>query len=83
MTSSIQSDVDQTVDSLDLSVLDGKEVDELQQIARDLNLDATTRRKQDLVFRIMEYHTEQSGLLLRQGVLEILPDGWGFLRGKN
>lgn len=71
------------METLELSTLDSKDVEELQKIARDLNLDADTRRKQDLVFRIMEHQTEQSGLMLRQGVLEILPDGWGFLRGQN
>ncbi|MCC6483424.1 MAG: transcription termination factor Rho [Armatimonadetes bacterium] len=71
------------METLELSTLGSKDVDELQKIARDLNLDAGTRRKHDLVFRIMEHQTEQSGLMLRQGVLEILPDGWGFLRGQN
>lgn len=48
-----------------------------------MNLNVDSHRKQDLVFRIMERQTEESGLLFRRGVLEILPDGWGFLRGQN
>ncbi len=71
------------METLELSALDSKGVEELQQIARDLNIDADTQRKQDLVFRIMERQTEQSGYLFRQGILEILQDGWGFLRGRN
>lgn len=71
------------METLELSTLDSKDVEELQQIAKEMNLDVDTHRKQDLVFRIMERQTEESGLLFRRGVLEILPDGWGFLRGQN
>lgn len=71
------------METLELSTLDSKDVEELQQIARELNIDADTRKKQDLVFRIMERQTQENGFLYRQGVLEILPDGWGFLRGRN
>lgn len=71
------------METLELSTLDSKDVEELQQIAKDMNLNVDSHRKQDLVFRIMERQTEESGLLFRRGVLEILPDGWGFLRGQN
>ena len=65
------------METLELSTLDSKDVEELQQIARDLNIDPQTHRKQDLVLRIIECQTEASGFKVRQGVLEILPDGWG------
>jgi len=71
------------VETLELATLDSKDIEELQQIARELNIEVDTRRKHELVNRIMERQTQNSGYLWRQGVLEILPDGWGFLRGKN
>jgi len=71
------------VETLQLSSLDSKGLAELQEIAKELNIEVDGSRKQDLVNRIMERQTQSSGFLWRQGVLEILPDGWGFLRGKN
>jgi len=71
------------VETLELQSLRSKDVEELRQIARELNIDVDTLKRQELVFRIMERQTENSGFLFRQGVLEVLPDGWGFLRGKN
>jgi len=71
------------VETLELATLDSKDIEELQKIARELNIEVDTRRKHELVNRIMERQTQNSGYLWRQGVLEILPDGWGFLRGKN
>ncbi|MCS6804027.1 MAG: transcription termination factor Rho [Acidobacteriota bacterium] len=53
----------------------------LAQIARDLQIPgATSLRKQELVFKIMQAQTERSGLIYSEGVLECLPDGFGFLR---
>ena len=71
------------METLELATLDSKDIEELQKIARELNIEVDTRRKHELVNRIMERQTQNSGYLWRQGVLEILPDGWGFLRGKN
>ena len=71
------------METLELQSLRSKDVEELRQIARELNIDVDTLKRQELVFRIMERQTENSGFLFRQGVLEVLPDGWGFLRGKN
>lgn len=54
---------------------------QLAQIARDLQIPgATGLRKQELVFKIMQAQTERSGLIYSEGVLECLPDGFGFLR---
>jgi len=64
--------------------LNNKSLEDLQEIARDIgvNGDAGARRE-DLVRRILEGQTEKGGPVLAQGVLEILPDGWGFLRRNN
>src|SRR5215210_4053505 len=69
---------------MELAELETKSVEELQDIAKDLEIqDFDSLRKQDLTFTILQKQTEQSGLIFGQGVLEILPDGWGFLRHDN
>jgi len=56
-------------------------VAELTKIAQTLDLPgATGLRKQDLIFQILRARAEKSGLLFSEGVLEVLPDGYGFLR---
>ena len=67
--------------TFELSDLEGKTVVDLQAIARDLNIpDIAKQKKQDLVMRILQGQAERSGLLFRDGILEILPEGFGFLR---
>jgi transcription termination factor Rho len=69
---------------MELAELEAKSVEELQDIAKGLAIEDPERlRKQDLTFTILQKQTEQSGLIFGQGVLEILPDGWGFLRHDN
>ena len=59
-------------------------VAELTKIAQDLDLpNATGLRKQDLIFQILKARAEKSGLLFSEGVLELLPDGYGFLRAPS
>ncbi|MCL6520160.1 MAG: transcription termination factor Rho [Armatimonadota bacterium] len=65
---------------LELADLESKSLEEIQEIAKDLGIEETDLRKQDLMFKILQAQTEQSGLIFAQGTLEILPDGWGFLR---
>ena len=56
-------------------------VAQLQKTAHDTGiLDTTGLKKQDLIFRILQERSKTSGVLLGQGVLEVLPDGFGFLR---
>jgi transcription termination factor Rho len=53
----------------------------LAQIAREMDVsNATGMRKQELIFRILQAQTEKSGLIFSEGVLEALPEGYGFLR---
>src|SRR5437879_12020071 len=50
-------------------------------MAKELNIPNYRRyRKQELIMRILQAQTEQSGLMLRSGILEIMPEGYGFLR---
>ncbi|MCP4724567.1 MAG: transcription termination factor Rho [bacterium] len=57
---------------------------ELQKTAKDLKIPSVTGlRKQELIFKILEAQANKDGLLFSEGVLEILPDGYGFLRSPN
>ncbi|MBI2842209.1 MAG: transcription termination factor Rho [Armatimonadetes bacterium] len=71
------------MDQLELADLESKSIEELQDIAKELGIEDGFARRQDLVFKILATVTEQSGLIFDQGALEILPDGWGFLRHGN
>jgi len=69
---------------LELTKLEEKSLEELQEIAKELALeDCEKLRKPELVVRIMRAQAEQNGLIWTQGVLEILPEGYGFLRVRN
>lgn len=66
---------------MDIAELKSKKIAELNQIARELNISGySDLRKQELIFKILEVQTEQGGLTFSRGVLEVLPDGYGFLR---
>ena len=61
-----------------------KTIDELTKTAKELEVEDTRGlRKQDLIFAILQAQTEKTGLLFGEGVLEILPDGFGFLRSSD
>jgi len=67
--------------AMDISDLKSKKIAELNQIAKDFNISGySDLRKQELIFKILEVQTEQGGLTFSRGVLEVLPDGYGFLR---
>ncbi len=69
---------------LNLKALKEKKISELAQIARDFSVDGTSGlRKQDLIFSILQAQAEQSGYIYGEGVLEILSDGFGFLRSPD
>src|SRR4026208_867207 len=56
-------------------------ISKLTQIAKSMDVPgATGMRKQELIFKVLAAQTEKSGLILSEGVLETLPDGFGFLR---
>ncbi len=66
---------------MDIAELKSKKISELTKIAKDMNITGyTDLRKQDLIFKILEAQTEKDGLTFSKGVLEVLPDGYGFLR---
>ncbi len=76
------SEYEENMDSfLDIADLKEMNISKLTQIAKDLDVPgATGMRKQELIFKILQAQTEKSGLIFSEGVLETLPDGFGFLR---
>ena len=70
--------------ALDVASLKKIKINELHALARKFNVEATTGvKKQDLIFKILEAQAKESGLMYGEGVLEILQDGFGFLRSPN
>ncbi len=64
--------------------LKDKKISELTDMAKTFNIDgATGMRRQDLVFALLQAQIEKDGLIFGEGTLEILPDGFGFLRSPN
>ncbi|MGA1794999.1 MAG: transcription termination factor Rho [bacterium] len=61
-----------------------KTIGELNKVAKELGVESTSSmRKQDLIFRILQAQTEMNGSIYGEGVLETLPDGFGFLRAPD
>ena len=74
----------QAPETLDLSTLKDMPTTALTKIARDLEIPgATGMRKQELIFEILRARAEKAGLIFSEGVLEVLPDGFGFLRAPD
>ncbi len=67
--------------TLDIRTLKEMKIAELIEIAQELGVEgASSVRKQELIFKVLQAQTEKSGLIFAEGVLECLPDGFGFLR---
>jgi transcription termination factor Rho len=67
-----------------ISELKEKSIAELGKLARALDIQGTSAlRKQDLIFKILQAQSEKEGHIFAEGVLEILPDGYGFLRSPD
>ena len=70
--------------TMNLSELKHKKINDLTSLARDLSVEgAAGMRKQDLIFAILQAQVEKNGVIFGGGVLEILPDGFGFLRAQH
>jgi transcription termination factor Rho len=68
-------------ETLDIRMLKEIKLPDLSKLAKELGVEnASGMRKQDLIFGILQVQTEKSGLIFSEGVLECLPDGFGFLR---
>ena len=72
------------IGGMNLSELKEKGIPELNAIARDLGVQGISGlRKQELIFKILQAQAERDGLIYAEGVLEVLPDGFGFLRAPD
>ncbi len=69
---------------MEIAELKDKTFSKLKEIAKNLNVQGySTLKKQDLIFGILDAQTQQNGLIFGEGVLEINPEGFGFLRSPN
>ena len=69
---------------MNLKELKEKKINELTNLAKKYNIEsATSMRKQDLIFALLQSQSEQNGMIYGEGVLETLPDGFGFLRAPD
>ena len=72
------------VEKLDLAELKKRTINELLSLARGMGVEGISGlKKQDLIFQILRSQTEKNGNIFSSGVLEILPEGFGFLRSQN
>ena len=71
-------------DSMNLVELKAKKVAQLTKLAKEFRIEGSSgMRKQELIFALLQAQTEKNGLIYGEGVLEILPDGFGFLRAPD
>jgi transcription termination factor Rho len=69
---------------MNLAELKEKTISELSKMAKDLSINGySSLKKQELIFKILQARIESEGAIYGEGVLEILPDGFGFLRSPN
>jgi transcription termination factor Rho len=69
---------------ISLSELKQKNINDLTGLAREMNVqNSAGLRKQELIFKILQSQAEKDGLIFAEGVLEVLPDGFGFLRAPD
>jgi len=69
---------------MNLVELKKMKISELTNLAKEYNIEGASRiPKQDLIFALLQAQSEQNGLIYGEGVLEILPDGFGFLRAPD
>ena len=69
---------------MDIAELKAMKIAELNKVAQGLNVQGSAGlKKSDLIFRILEEQTKKEGLIFADGVLEVLPDGYGFLRSPD
>ncbi len=76
--------VEQEEGTIDIGTLKVMKISELNKISKNLNVNGISgAKKQDLIFKILQAQAEKQGLMFGDGVLEVLPEGFGFLRATN
>src|SRR3989338_4017598 len=72
------------MEKLDIGNLKDMKISELNKLAKELNVNGISGlRKQDLIFKVLQAQAVKEGLMFGEGILEILPEGFGFLRSPN
>ena len=80
----MSGDKDKVTASLNIAKLQAMSMAELNQMARDLGVENFgTMRKHEVIFHILQKNAERAGVLFSEGVLEVLPEGFGFLRSQS
>src|SRR5438045_748416 len=80
----VSQDKDHIATSLNIAKLQGMSMADLNQMARDLGVENFgTMRKHEVIFHILQKNAERSGVLFSEGVLEVLSEGFGFLRSQS
>ena len=75
---------DKIVASLNIAKLQAMQMSELNHMARELGVENFgTMRKHEVIFHILQKNAERAGVLFSEGVLEVLPEGFGFLRSQS
>ncbi len=75
---------DKTAPSLNITELQEKEMEELAKMGTEIGIEGIgALEKRDLIFEILKANAEKNGIMYGSGYLEILPDGYGFLRSPN
>ena len=74
----------ETTPAIDLKELKERRISDLNKLARDMGVQgSSSMRKQDLIFALLQAQSERGGVIYGSGVLETLPDGFGFLRAPD
>ena len=69
---------------MDLSAMEGKSREDLLKLAKDMGLSGFTGlKKQEIIMKLLQEHVELKGNIFCSGILEIMPDGYGFLRQES
>ena len=69
---------------MDISQLETKSEEELMELAKEMGVsNHTALKRQDLIMRLLQAYTEQEGNVFCSGILEIMPEGYGFLRNNT
>ncbi|MCX7926841.1 MAG: transcription termination factor Rho [Candidatus Omnitrophica bacterium] len=72
------------MEKLDIGKLKEMKISEINRVAKELGVNGVSGlKKQELIFKILQAQAEKEGLMFGEGILEILPEGFGFLRSPN
>ncbi|MDD5347030.1 MAG: transcription termination factor Rho [Candidatus Omnitrophica bacterium] len=72
------------MEKLDIGKLKEMKISEINKVAKELGVNGLSGlKKQDLIFKLLQAQAEKEGLMFGEGILEILPEGFGFLRSPN